>query len=295
MRTSLLATVSVAAVLLMVFGVATLRDAFAGDATYGNPQCSDFRLEELVRFDPPASGTAAGVTIDVDDAGVYFDWASETPIDLVIVKGGPAASLYWYEPPAVSDEGLSAPINDNTGEPYGLSHISFCYDEEKAAPTPPPSDIPTDTPPTETTPTDTPAATPTLTVAPSDTATPTAPPIDTPSPTPTSTASVTPVIPTLVPPVTWEPEPSRSPLVTATASATPTATATPRVLTTTTTERPTDEPVLGLPAAGNGGPPKDCPRLDTTDAVLLALIIAISSTLSGLIVRWAVVNRTRDA
>lgn len=100
----------------------------------GNPTCQDLGYAYETKFDPPLSGTKAlgtgSVTMTTD--GVYVDWESDFGVDAVIVKGGPNANSYVYEPPTESfgDGGLASPINDNTGLPFGLSHVSFCYDYE---------------------------------------------------------------------------------------------------------------------------------------------------------------------
>ena len=100
----------------------------------GNPDCSylgegyqEYKIDEA-----PTDGTydADGIgTITIKNAdGTYFDWESTFGIDAVLVKGGPNANLYEYNPPAPSfgDTGLSAPMR-NKSRPYGLSHVSFCY------------------------------------------------------------------------------------------------------------------------------------------------------------------------
>ena len=96
-----------------------------------NPDCADFGLLELTRFQQvPGSGsvTQDGVTITITDSeegeATEFSWTSETPIDLVIVKAGPGASLYFYDE-KTSDSGLSGP------DDKGISHITFCYDVEE--------------------------------------------------------------------------------------------------------------------------------------------------------------------
>ena len=83
----------------------------------------------------PNSGTydlPGGNTVTVTTDGVNFDWSSTLGMDAVIAKGGPNANAYVYDPPAESfgDTGLHSPINPNNGQPFGLSHISFCYDFE---------------------------------------------------------------------------------------------------------------------------------------------------------------------
>jgi hypothetical protein len=69
-----------------------------------------------------------GNSITINSDGKYFDWVSTLPIDKVIVKGGPNANVYCYDPESTGDMALHAPINPNTNMPYAISHIEFCYD-----------------------------------------------------------------------------------------------------------------------------------------------------------------------
>jgi uncharacterized repeat protein (TIGR01451 family) len=99
-----------------------------------NPGCDDLGdadLISLTKFDPPNSGSQAGVTITVDD--LSFDWLSSVGIDAVIVKGGDNANVYFYDE-ATSDTGLHAPINPQNDKPFGLSHVEFCIDEDVTSP-----------------------------------------------------------------------------------------------------------------------------------------------------------------
>ena len=95
----------------------------------GNPDCADLGYDMELKVEPVASGTYTdGVLIvELEVYDPYFDWESNIGVSAVIVKGGPNANVYVYDPAATEDEGLIAPINPNTGKPYGLSHISFCY------------------------------------------------------------------------------------------------------------------------------------------------------------------------
>src|SRR5919106_1279662 len=159
-------------VLVLALVAVPLSIAVAQQETPGNPQCSDFDLLELARFDPvPGSGseTQNGVTITItgsNESGeaVEFSWTSTTPIDLVIVKGGPTANLYHYDE-ATADTGLTAPGGK------GISHISFCFDEAQPSPSPSPS--PTESPSPSPSPTESPSPSPSPTESPSPTPSPT--------------------------------------------------------------------------------------------------------------------------
>jgi cell division septation protein DedD len=118
----------------------------------------------------------------------------------VYAKGGTNQNVYdytgFYGGGIAHDDGLSAPINPDNNQPYGLSHVDFCPVQEQATATP--TAEPTATP----TPSPTPTAEPTAT--PTPTPTPTLPTTgETPTPTPTlpdtsgnPTTSATPPDPT---------------------------------------------------------------------------------------------------
>jgi len=103
----------------------------------GNPTCQTFDPEaiELKDDSPPFNGTLTSpygsVSYSSSD-GVYFDWSSTLPLDAVFVKGGPGGNLYSYSPEATGDTHLHSPVNPNNGEPFAISHISFCFDLELA-------------------------------------------------------------------------------------------------------------------------------------------------------------------
>ena len=114
----------------------------------GNPTCADVGgagLREL-KVEPVSQGrtTFGDGTIrgTIVVSGVYFDWSSDQGVDIVIVKGGDNASVYRADE-ARSGTALRAPINPSNGQPYGLSHITYCYDTEQA----PPASCPTGTTP----------------------------------------------------------------------------------------------------------------------------------------------------
>ncbi len=111
----------------------------------GNPDCGDQGLSHFTKFDsqelpseggPTVSQEKDGETVTVTgtefgDGGelLKFDWTATFDVDAVIVKGGPNANVYLYSGSSdFSDQGLTAPINPATGEPYAVSHITFCFD-----------------------------------------------------------------------------------------------------------------------------------------------------------------------
>jgi len=104
--------------------------------TSGNAvtECSQVgEFDFATKLDPVASGsfTHEGVTITVTtQPGNLFDWSADAPISAVIVKGGPGANVWEYDPAALSDAGLYAPVNAS-GRPAGLSHITFCWNEDE--------------------------------------------------------------------------------------------------------------------------------------------------------------------
>jgi hypothetical protein len=133
-----------------------------GEPVEGNPGCADIAPDGVtwieLKVQAPADGqfTDGTLTVNLDVSstsdGQVFDWDSNIGVDAVIVKGGPDANVYVYNPESMGDTGLHAPENAS-GMFAGLSHISFCYDVE--APTTPPTTTPT-----------TPTSVPTVPVAP---------------------------------------------------------------------------------------------------------------------------------
>lgn len=112
----------------------------------GNPTCSSLIPDSCeLKVEPVADGTymlvddgsaacdGLGGQILVDVTGSTFDWevvSGNIVIEGVVAKGGPNANFYDYRPDGdFADDGLHAPINPSNGNPYGLSHISFCAAE----------------------------------------------------------------------------------------------------------------------------------------------------------------------
>jgi len=109
----------------------------------GNPKCDnlnpnwfEIKFEETIKNDPtswPGSIKWGDVTITLEkdiESGLVKKWTSNYGIDAVIVKGGPGANVYKYDPEAFSGGDLYTLTNPNNNKPYGLSHVSFCLDLE---------------------------------------------------------------------------------------------------------------------------------------------------------------------
>lgn len=102
----------------------------------GNPTCESQGYAHGIKFDDDPRGTLTRtvdglgtVTLMVQEDGQHWDWESDFGIDAVISKGGDAANVYRYDPPAESfgDTGMVSPLNDG-GQVPGLSHANFCFD-----------------------------------------------------------------------------------------------------------------------------------------------------------------------
>ena len=97
----------------------------------GNPRLSTEAGDCLwLKVDPPVSGTYTKgdltVTVTFSDAGKYVEWISNQPIGTVIVKGGPGAYIYSYDPAATGDTGLRSPLNPGGNIPQ-ISWVGFIW------------------------------------------------------------------------------------------------------------------------------------------------------------------------
>lgn len=135
------------ALFVLMLGVATLGQLNAGAAAVtpavitGNPSCTGLGYTYGLK---PNAGTAQentpngtfyfnngvdSVTVDANGSGLD-SWTSTIGVDAVIIKGGPNANVYTYNPESLGDSNLVTPTNPNNNQPFGLSHVEFCYDYE---------------------------------------------------------------------------------------------------------------------------------------------------------------------
>ncbi len=84
----------------------------------------------IVNSDSPATELLGGApaepgnSVTVSTVGRDVSWSSTRPISAVIIKGGPNANVYVYDPDALGDNGtLTTPNNGG----FGVSHVTFCF------------------------------------------------------------------------------------------------------------------------------------------------------------------------
>src|SRR5690606_29552908 len=115
----------VAAAAALVLGLAAAAPASAQQAedfeeVRGNPTCEDIQPDgedwTELKVDPPDNGEHSDGTLTVQltiidgEDGELLEWSSNIGVDAVIVKGGPNANAYFYDPEATEDSGLHAPL-----------------------------------------------------------------------------------------------------------------------------------------------------------------------------------------
>ena len=128
---------SLALALALLWVLPSLAASVEPTVVEGNPKCSDYGL---IGFKPSDTMTGTysysvysmGIITMTIKEGPLVDWDSTFDILKVIVKGGPNANVYTYNPASNGDTNLTTPTNPNNKKPYGLSHVEFCYDDEQA-------------------------------------------------------------------------------------------------------------------------------------------------------------------
>ncbi len=105
----------------------------------GNPKCQDLGFANGFKIEMKTGFTSFDGTYSFDYGGVTrrvritnsttktFDWQANVGMDAVIVKGGPGANVFSYNPEAWSGIGLYSP-NNSGGNQAQISHVDFCFD-----------------------------------------------------------------------------------------------------------------------------------------------------------------------
>lgn len=105
----------------------------------GNPNCSTLGFNRSYKIDPPVAGvdvktfpSVGTLTTTINSNGSVNFLSAPAFVRAFIVKGGPNANVYFYDPASAVGNGLVTPLNDN-GQPYGLSHVEMCYQLQSSA------------------------------------------------------------------------------------------------------------------------------------------------------------------
>lgn len=115
------------ALAMLGFGLTASATHVAPTLILGNPSC-----DGGVKIDPVPQGTTTigNLTIVVSGKTFSFSTTGGSTVSDVIVKGGPNANWYHYDPATTGDTGLQAPDNKQ-GSPSGLSHLCFSIDDKQ--------------------------------------------------------------------------------------------------------------------------------------------------------------------
>jgi hypothetical protein len=84
---------------------------------------------DRVNYEGGAFDAAFPNGLTVTTGGTYVSFSSAFGIGAVIVKGSNDANVYVYDPQVTSDSGLASPTNAS-GNPAGLSNITFCWNAD---------------------------------------------------------------------------------------------------------------------------------------------------------------------
>jgi hypothetical protein len=136
----LLAILALVALVTMTLAPVASATAITPERLNGNPDCAFLGYDNEFKVDPSVAGYTYNGTYQVAGFGsislsspdnVFFDWTSTFGIDAVIAKGGNYANVFRYSPSSLGDTGLYPPTKD--GGYYGLSHVTFCYNDGPGA------------------------------------------------------------------------------------------------------------------------------------------------------------------
>jgi hypothetical protein len=127
--------------LLALLGISAIQ-VNAQTRVDGNPTCMDLGYANGFKVDPPRSGTfnlphGGQVWVKIDARERITFQATGNIIHAVIVKGGPNANVYYFNPGVTTGGSLTTPVNPDSEDNrnYGLSHFDFCYEKVSFIPT----------------------------------------------------------------------------------------------------------------------------------------------------------------
>ena len=135
MKKRLIATLSTLGLMAVIGASGVSASIPTWEFVAGNPACDEGTKIEPVTagWHPLPDGGQIRITLHDTDLGPTFDFLTSPSanfyVSSVIVKGGPNALLWTFNPPDNEGYGLHAPVNPKNGKYYGLSHL--CFDSFK--------------------------------------------------------------------------------------------------------------------------------------------------------------------
>lgn len=107
----------------------TVGDAASEIAQTGCSAGFAFKIDNSAENGTYPTGDGNTITITSSD-GYTFDWQSNWPVTCVLVKAGSNYyNAYFYPEGSYGDTGLCAAINPANGKPFGISHVTYGYNE----------------------------------------------------------------------------------------------------------------------------------------------------------------------
>jgi hypothetical protein len=132
MKKRLMAVLSTLALFAIVGATSVTAGVTISETIPGNPTCTGTKIDPVgAGSHDLASGGHIVITLVSTAKGPTFDFDTEgsATVSAIMVKGGPNAILWSFNPAVDSYQGLHSPLNLNNNKWYGLSHI--CIQSEK--------------------------------------------------------------------------------------------------------------------------------------------------------------------
>lgn len=146
---------------VLAIGTALVAGAFAASSASatvdqepvpvpGNPSCEDLGFPNEFKIDAgegdfpeageyqvgdpgtEAKGDTTGFLVEfgyTDDDPLTIEFETAIPVNAVLVKAGPGANLFEFDPPTTEGTDLESPKDDS------ISHITFCWGDDDGEPT----------------------------------------------------------------------------------------------------------------------------------------------------------------
>ena len=139
MKKRLLSSLAALALISVVGASSVTAGVTISETIPGNPVCDGFKIDPVVAgtYALPGGGHIV-ITLGWNNGETFsFDTEGSATVSSIMVKGGPNAILWSFDPAVTAYTGLHAPLNlkNPNGYWYGLSHL--CINSAKKGGPPP--------------------------------------------------------------------------------------------------------------------------------------------------------------